>query len=233
MGNRDSKQAEIDWVIFDLGAVLIDWNPRYAFRKMQLELGAAPTDVEAKIDTFIREVATSEWNAQMDSGVSFQDAIDRRAREFPEWKKWLQMWRDEWPSMMREAMTDSVAIFKEVVRQREAGRLKGVLALSNWEAGTFKIAKARFPFLAEFDARLISGEERLIKPDPRFFRLLESRHGVTPGRAIFVDDLTKNTQVAEDLGYQIHLFENASQLRADFEARNILENCVKDGRTSN
>lgn len=223
MENRGFKRVEIDWVIFDLGAVLIDWNPRYAFRRMQTELGVAPTDVEAKIETFIREVATSEWNAQMDAGISFQTAIDRRSIDFPEWKKWLQMWRDEWPSMMREAMADSVAVFKDVVRQRGAGKLRGVIALSNWEAGTFKIAKARFPFLAEFDARLISGEERLIKPDPKFFKLLESRHAVVPARAIFVDDLTKNTQVAKDLGYQVHVFENASRLRADLQARNILD----------
>lgn len=206
--------TQIEWVIFDLGAVLIDWNPRYAY-------GRATKDLE-KIEYFIRHVATSEWNSQMDAGIPFQRAIDRRVQEFPDWGEWLQKWRDDWPTMLHAPIDDSVSIFKDVVARRRDGHLKGVIALSNWEAGTFKIAQARFPFLKDFDARLISGEERLIKPNPDFFRLLETRHGVNPKRAIFIDDLAKNTQVAEDLGYQVHVFESASKLRTDLEGRAVL-----------
>lgn len=210
--------SRIEWVVFDLGAVLIDWNPRYVYRRAIKDQEAG----DEKIESFLKTVATGAWNSQMDAGVLFQQAIDERAQEFPVWREWLQMWRDEWPTMMREAMSESVQIFHEVVERRRAGHLQGVLALSNWEANTFKIAKARFPFLEKFDARLISGEEGLIKPDPAFFRLLETRHGVNPKNAIFVDDLQKNTQVAESLGYTVHLFENAVKLRADFENRGLL-----------
>ncbi len=216
-------ETKIDWVVFDLGAVLIDWNPRYAYRKMARVLGHSSTDVEAKLDFFLHDVATGEWNSQMDAGVVFQTAIDRRAQEFPEWKKWLQMWRDEWPTMMRDAIGESVAVFEETVAARRAGKLKGVIALSNWEANTFKIAQARFPFLSDFDQRLISGEEKLIKPNPAFFKLLESRFGVQPRRSIFVDDLIKNTEVAASLGYEVHLYQNAAQLRQAFENRNVLD----------
>lgn len=219
--------TEIEWVIFDLGAVLIDWNPRYAYRKVHSELGITATEVEEMMDHFLRDVATNAWNARMDAGTLFQTAIDTRASEFPEWKNWLQIWRDEWPTMMRDLIKDSVAVFKDTAARRRAGKLKGVIALSNWEAGTFKIAQARFPFLEEFDARLISGEEKLIKPDPAFFKLLETRFGVNPKQAIFVDDLTKNTEVATSLGYHVHLFKTADGLRKDFEARNILERISK------
>lgn len=227
--------ARIEWVIFDLGAVLIDWNPRYVYGR-ETEIppkdqarprppagGAYPIALAEKIDVFLRDVATGSWNAQMDAGILFQSAIDQRAVEFPLWRDWLQMWRDEWPTMMRAALPESVAVFRDVVARRRRGELRGVLALSNWEANTFKIARARFPFLEDFDARLISGEEKLIKPDPAFFRLLESRHGVVPENAIFVDDLPKNTEVARSLGYHVHLFENASKLRSDFTVRGILE----------
>jgi 2-haloacid dehalogenase len=124
--------------------------------------------------------------------------------------------------MMRAPIPGMVELFEEVVSLRRRGGLKGVFALSNWEANTFKIAKARFPFLAQFDGRLISGEEKLIKPNPEFFKLLESRYGVDPKRAIFIDDLTKNTQVAAKLGYQVHVFETASKLRVDFEMLKLL-----------
>ncbi len=210
--------GQIDWVVFDLGAVLIDWNPRYVYRRLVADM----PDGEARISKFLAEVATGEWNSQMDAGVLFQGAIDRRILEFPEWKTWLQMWRDEWPSMMKGAIDESVEIFHDVVARRQAGAVKGVLALSNWEANTFKIAQARFPFLQHFDVRLISGEEKLIKPDPAFFRLLEVRHGVDPRRAIFIDDLPKNTRVAESLGYHVHVFETALKLRADLEERGVL-----------
>lgn len=211
--------GQIDWVVFDLGAVLIDWNPRYVYRRFVAD---QPDGGETKIAKFLAEVATGEWNSQMDAGTLFQGAIDRRVAEFPEWKTWLQMWRDEWPTMMKGAMDDSVAIFREVVARRRSGAVKGVLALSNWEANTFKIAQARFPFLQDFDVRLISGEEKLIKPDPAFFRLLETRHGVDPKRAIFIDDLPKNTRVAESLGYHVHVFETALKLRQDLEDREVL-----------
>lgn len=210
--------SQLDWVIFDLGAVLIDWNPRYVYRRET----KGQVDGEEKIERFLKEIATGEWNSQMDAGIPFQTAIDQRIGDFPEWQGWLQMWRDEWPTMLKDILSESVAIFHDVVAERRAGRLKGVLALSNWEAGTFKIAQARFPFLRDFDARLISGEERLIKPNPEFFKLLESRHGVNPKRAIFIDDVPKNTQVAESLGYHTHLFEDAGKLRTDLKTRGVL-----------
>ncbi len=218
-------KSEIDWVVFDLGAVLIDWNPRYVYNR---HISPGP-EGEAKIEKFLKDVATSEWNSRMDAGTLFQKAIDERVSQFPDWKDWLHMWRDEWPTMMRSALPETVEIFQEVVGRKRTGHLKGVLALSNWEANTFKIAKARFPFLQDFDGRLISGEEGLIKPDPKFFKLLESRYGVDPSRAIFIDDLTKNTSVAQGLGYRVHVFKEASALRADLESRGVLSGVLDRG----
>ncbi len=208
------QSQTLDWVVFDLGAVLIDWNPRYVYRRF--------TSDETRIEYFLKNVATGEWNSRMDAGELFQAAIDERAREFPEWKEWLQAWRDHWPTMLHGPISETVQVFEEVVAQRRQGRLKGVLALSNWEANTFKIARARFPFLENFDARLISGEEKMIKPDPRFFRLLMERHGVVPERAIFIDDVDKNIEAATKLGFQTHHFVKAAGLRTRLHELGVL-----------
>lgn len=199
------QSQTLDWVVFDLGAVLIDWNPRYVYRRFSSD--------ENRIDFFLKEIATGEWNSRMDAGELFQSAIDERVTEFPEWKEWLQAWRDHWPTMLHNSIPESVTVFGEVVDRRRQGFLKGVLALSNWEANTFKIAQARFPFLNDFDGRLISGEERMIKPDPRFFRLLMERYGVVPEKALFIDDVAKNIEAANKLGFQTHHFTDPANLR--------------------
>jgi 2-haloacid dehalogenase len=205
----------LDWVVFDLGAVLIDWNPRYVYRRF--------TSDEAQIESFLDRVATGEWNSRMDAGELFQAAIDDRVAQFPEWKEWLQAWRDHWPTMLSGPIQPAVEIFEQVVIQRRIGRLKGVFALSNWEANTFKIAKARFPFLEQFDARLISGEERLIKPDPRFFRLLIDRHQLLPERSLFIDDVRKNIEAASALGFHTHHFTSPESLRAHLVELKVIE----------
>lgn len=210
---QPSALTRPDWIVFDLGAVLIDWNPRYVYRRV--------TKDEAKIETFLREVATSEWNSQLDAGTPFAAAIAKRIEEFPEWREWLEMWRVDWPTMLNGPIDDAVSIFMELVEQRKHGKIKGIFALSNWEANTIKIAKARFPFLQHFDGRLISGEERLIKPDPRFFQLLESRFGIVPERSFFIDDVMKNIETAKNLGFQTHHFVQAQALREDLERRSV------------
>jgi len=206
--------SQIQWVVFDLGGVLIDWNPRYAYRRLDAD--------DEKIEIFLRDVATSAWNSQMDAGTLFQAAIDQRILEHPEWKDWLQLWRYDWPTMLRGPINDAVDVFESVVSKRESGSLKGLYALSNWEANTIKIARARFGFLSRFDAKLISGEEKLIKPDPRFFSLLESRFGVDPKKTLFIDDLQSNTKVAESLGFQTHVFKNATLLQNELRRLGVL-----------
>ena len=101
----------IDWVIFDLGAVLIDWNPRYAYRRVAG--GALESDLwsshDEKIEHFLKKVATSEWNSQLDAGLSFERAIAARRVDFPDWSEWLEMWRHDWPTMMRGPIDGTVA----------------------------------------------------------------------------------------------------------------------------
>lgn len=211
----------IRFVVFDLGGVLVDWNPRYVYGK---ETTWPHSDSSlAPIDYFLNHVATGEWNSSMDAGVLFQQAIDQRKASFPQWAEYLQKWRDEWPTMVRGPIDGTVDIFSEVIRARKNGSLAGVYALSNWEANTFKIALARFPFLDWFDGRLISGEERMIKPDPRFFALLETRFGILPDQTLFIDDVLKNIEMAARLGFKTHHFSAPAALRDDLRRQGVIE----------
>ena len=210
----------IDTVVLDLGGVLIDWSPRYAYGSIESKTRS--------LDTFLGTVATTEWNSTLDEGNSFDLAIEERIRLFPEWSDWLRNWKLEWPSMLRGPIQPTLQIVTDLLEARSAGRLKGLFALSNWAASTFCIAQARFPFLGEFDGVLISGQERVAKPDPKFFQLLQTRFGVVPESALFVDDVEKNIRSALTLGYQTYHFGPSAEsaalgLRQKLVASGILE----------
>jgi 2-haloacid dehalogenase len=119
--------------------------------------------------------------------------------------------------MLGGAIEGTVKIFDAL----KSSKKYKLLALSNWSAETFPIAQKRFKFLNEFDAVLLSGHEKLIKPDPRFFNLLVSRHSVIPSRAVFIDDVQKNIDGAKNLGFDAIRFENPDQLKRELKSRYI------------
>ena len=197
-------------IIFDLGGVLIDWDPRYLYRPIFGE------DVAAMED-FLARVCPPDWNRQMDAGVPFADAVAQRQREFPEHADLIALWQDGWPQMLRAAFPDTVAILAEL-RQR-GHRL---VALTNWSAETFPIARERFEFLGWFEDIVVSGVERLAKPDPRIFRLTLERNGLEPAGTVFIDDLPANIGAAAALGLDAVHFQGARDLRADLGRRGLL-----------
>ncbi len=197
-------------IIFDLGGVLIDWDPRYLYRPIFGE------DVAAMED-FLARVCPPDWNRQMDAGVPFADAVAQRQREFPEHADLIALWQDGWPQMLRAAFPDTVAILAEL-RQR-GHRL---VALTNWSAETFPIARERFEFLGWFEDIVVSGVERLAKPDPRIFRLTLERNGLEPAGTVFIDDLPANIRAAAALGLDAVHFQGARDLRADLGRRGLL-----------
>ena len=198
-------------IIFDLGGVLIDWDPRYLYRPIFGE------DVAAMED-FLARVCPPDWNRQMDAGVPFADAVAQRQREFPEHADLIALWQDGWPQMLRAAFPDTVAILAEL-RQR-GHRL---VALTNWSAETFPIARERFEFLGWFEDIVVSGVERLAKPDPRIFRLTLERNGLEPAGTVFIDDLPSNIRAAAALGLDAVHFQGARDLRADLGRRGLLD----------
>lgn len=192
----------IQTLIFDLGGVLIDWNPRYCFERLD--------STGSRIDTFLREVATHDWNSTLDRGVSFDAAIQARSREFPEWSSWLDKWKTEWPTMLKGPIHEMVDVLERAVEAKRSGRLSGVYALSNWSEMTFEIAKARFPFLSHFDGIVISGREKVAKPDPEIFHLLMNRYQIVSETSAFIDDVRKNIETAQALGFRTFHFVEPS-----------------------
>jgi len=193
-------------VVFDLGGVLIDWDPRYLYRTLF-------DGDDGAMETFLSEVVTQEWNGHQDAGRPWSEAIEVLARQHPERRDLIAAFWERWPEMLGGAIDDTVAILAEL---RAAG--VRVFALSNWSAETFPRARPRFPFLDWFDGIVISGEVRLVKPDPRIFRHLLETHGLAAERTVFVDDSETNVAAAVALGMTGIHFAGAEALRRELRS---------------
>ena len=190
-------------VVFDLGGVLIDWNPRHLYRKLF-------AGDDAAMEHFLANVCTSSWNAQQDAGRSFAEACASLKLEHPGHSALIDAWFERQQEMLAGPISGTVEILAEL-------RARGVslYALSNWSAETFPIALKRFDFLQWFQGILLSGKVRLLKPDPRIFQVFCETFAVDPARAVYIDDSPPNSETAAALGmYGIH-FTDSNALRAE------------------
>ena len=193
-------------VVFDLGGVLIDWDPRYLYRKLLAD--------EAAVEEFLATVCTPEWNAEQDRGRPFAEGVAELAERHPEHAVAIAAYHERWPEMLGGDIGGTVELLAEL---RAAGM--PLYALTNWSAETFVVARERFGLLDWFDGVLVSGEERMIKPDPRFFRLLVERFGLAPEATFYVDDSEANVEAARRLGFDAVRFTDPERLRRDLAAR--------------
>ena len=196
-------------VIFDLGGVLVDWDPRNLYRKF--------FDDERAMEDFLAHVCSPAWNEQQDAGRSLAAGTAELAALHPEHAPLIEAYYRRWPEMLAGAIEDSVAVLGAL---RERG--VPLYALTNWSAETFPHARARYDFLAWFDGVVVSGEEGLKKPDPRFFRLLFERYRLTPAGSLFVDDNARNVEAARALGMDALHFTSPERLRRELGARGLL-----------
>jgi 2-haloacid dehalogenase len=203
-------QGRRDTVIFDLGAVLVDWDPRYVYREL------FPDD-ETGMEAFLAEVTTSAWNHQMDGGKPWAEAIEELIALHPEQRELIETYRRRWPEMLGGEIEGTVAVLADL-------RATGVrlFALTNWSAETFPVARERFAWLGWFEGVVVSGEERLTKPDPALYRVLVDRYGVDPAGAVFIDDRTENVAAAESLGMTGIRFTSPEALRLELEALGLV-----------
>jgi len=188
--------------IFDLGGVLIDWNPRHLYRKL------FPAD-ETGMERFLAEVTTSQWNRQMDAGRPFAEAIAELEQIHPEQSGLIRSYFQRWPEMLGDVDAETAAVVRDV----KARGLR-VFALSDWSAETFDMAHDRVPELSLFDDIVISGRMGMTKPDSRLFALACERFAVEPTEAFFVDDLPGNVEGAQRFGLTGIEFSSADQVRA-------------------
>ncbi len=200
----------VDTIIFDLGGVLVDWNPAYVFDRL--------IEDENKRKQFFAEICTSEWNEEQDAGRSLKEATKLLVDQHPEWQEYIEAYYGRWEEMLGGPIQETVAIFREL---KESGKFK-FYALTNWSAELFPIALQKYDFLHWFDGRLVSGEEKTRKPFPEFYQLLLDRFKIRKEEALFIDDNARNAEAAQAMGIPTVRFESPAQLRAELEKRGIL-----------
>jgi 2-haloacid dehalogenase len=203
--------ADIKAIIFDLGGVLIDWNPHYVFNETYF-------DSEQKRKEFFDTICTSDWNEEQDAGRSIVVATQDLIAKHPEWETSIRDFYGRWTEMLKAPIPETVEIFREL---KKSGRYK-IYALTNWQAGLFDIALVRYDFLHWFDGRVVSGEEKTRKPFPEFYQRLLDRYNVKPEEALFIDDNLRNVHAAEAMGIKSLHFEGAAQLRKKLVELGIL-----------
>jgi len=191
---------KINTVIFDLGGVLIDWNPRYVYRTI--------FKTEEEIDWFFENVATHDWNENQDAGYPIAKATEELVAQHPEWEKEIKAYYGRWTEMLGGAIHETVELFRQM---KEIPGLK-TYALTNWSSETFHIALERYDFLHWFDGRVVSGEEKTRKPFHDFYQRLLDRYNVDPSQALFIDDNLRNVQAAEALGIKSIQFKTPGKL---------------------
>ena len=201
---------KIKAIIFDLGNVLIDWNPDYVFDKLF-------EDKEQK-KHFLQNICTMEWNEQQDSGRSLKEATETLVAKYPEWKEYIEAYYGRWKDMLGGPIHDTVEIFRQL---KQSGRYK-LYALTNWSAELFPIALELYEFLHWFDGRVVSGEEKLRKPSSEFYHVLLDRYNLQPQETLFIDDNLRNVKAAEALGMTSIHFQSPEQLKRELEQLQIL-----------
>lgn len=195
-------RGPIEAAVFDLGGVLIDWNPRHLYRKL--------FEDERQMERFLTEVCSPGWNLSLDAGRSFEEGAAELLARHPRSEPLIRAWKERWEEMLGGAVPGTVEILEEL----HAAGLP-LYALTNWSAETFPIGLRLFPFLGRFRHILVSGQVGLVKPDPRIFALLIERTGLTPERSVFIDDSRANVTAAQHIGFRAVRFTGADALRAE------------------
>lgn len=201
----------INTIIFDLGGVLVDWNPKHVFDSTYFES-------EEKREYFFSHICTMDWNEKQDEGRSIVDATQELVAQFPGWEKPIRDYYGRWTDMLGGPIPETVALFRQL---KESGKYK-LYALTNWQVGLFDIALVRYDFLHWFDGRVVSGEEKLRKPFPEFYHRLLDRYNVNPAEALFIDDNLRNVKAAEELGIKSVHFQSPGQLKNVLQEIKIL-----------
>ncbi len=195
--------------VFDLGGVLIDWNPRYLYKKI-----FASAD---EMEYFLSVVCPPAWNTLLDAGRPFAEALAEAKAKHPGYAAQIDAYGARWAEMLGGPVEGSVAVLREV-------KTKGgsIYALTNWSAETFPIAREKYDFLTWFDGILVSGEEKLAKPDPAIYKRLLDKFNLRAEDCVFIDDNSANVEAAEKLGfYGVH-FSSPDLLRAELNRQQIL-----------
>lgn len=208
--SESSARRPVEAVVFDLGGVLIDWDPRHLYRKL--------FDDSAAMERFLAEVCSQSWNEQADLGRPTAEITAELCAVHPGKRSLIESYYARFSEMMSGAIEGSVDILR-----RLHARGMPLFALSNFSAETFPLARRRFAFLEHFSGLVISGEEGMTKPDRRIYELTVERHALNPAHTLFIDDRDDNAQAARAAGWQALHFTSPKQLARDLERLGLLD----------
>jgi 2-haloacid dehalogenase len=196
-------------VVFDVGGVLLDWDPRHLYRKL--------FDDEAEMNRFLSEVCTLEWHHAHDLGVPPEQTVPPLVEAHPEHAERIWAWPRRSEEMLAGPIEESVEILREL---KERG--VPLYALTNMESWTYPGRRERYAFLRWFDGTVVSGFEGLAKPDPRIYELLLERFALSPHTTLLIDDSPQNVAAARRVGLQAIQFESPAALRDELVATGLL-----------
>jgi 2-haloacid dehalogenase len=202
--------ADVKAVVFDIGGVLVDWDPRHLYR-------AYFDGDEALMEHFLENVCTPAWNVEQDRGRPWDEAVALLTAEYPECRELIRAYRERWEDMV----SDTIAGVPDIVWElKERG--VPLYLLTNCAVDTFGLMRARFDVFSAFDGAVVSGAEGLLKPDPALFRRLIERFALDPAATLLIDDVPVNVAGAEAVGLRAHHFTGAAGLRSALEGMGVL-----------
>lgn len=197
-------------IIFDLGGVLIDWNPDYVYRTI--------FDKEEEMKWFYQNICTSDWNEEQDAGRSLHEGTEILIKQFPEHEANIRAYYGRWQEMLGGPIQETVNILRHL---KENPDYK-LYALTNWSAETFSVALQRYDFLHWFDGRIVSGEEKTRKPFIEIYQRMVERFNIDPTRAIYTDDNTRNLPPARELGIHTIHFQSPQQFKKELQRLSVI-----------
>lgn len=192
---------KIENIIFDFGGVLVDWNPRYLYRDYFQN--------ESEMEHFLHFICTDAWNLEQDRGRPLAEGTRLLQDKFPEYHSLIKLYYDKWEVMLHGDIPETVSLLYQLKEKYK------IFGLTNWSAETIPIAYERFSFFRAFDGIVVSGEEKLIKPDKKLYHLLLDRYNLNAENTIFIDDNIKNIKAAKEIGLVAIHFESSGQLEAE------------------
>jgi 2-haloacid dehalogenase len=205
-----SRNSHLQAIIFDFGGVLLDWDPRYLYRKFF-------NGNHEAMERFLADIGFMEWNLQQDKGRPFAVAVAELSAQFPHYADLIRAYDERWEESIAGPIQPTVDILYAL---KQAGyRLYG---LSNWSVETFRRTRNKYAFFDWFEDIVVSGEVRLVKPDPRIYRLTLDRIGRTAQECLFIDDSEANVAVADRLGFKSIRYESPGQLKVELQRLGVL-----------
>jgi 2-haloacid dehalogenase len=206
--------GKIAALVFDLGGVLMDWSPHYLYRQF--------FDADsAKVDRFLKEIGFAEWNQQFDQGYLFSEGVNQLIKRFPAYQELIQAYDERWEETLAGPIQPTVEVLRELKARADRAEFS-LNALTNWSAEKFATIRHKYEFFDWFETIVVSGQEKLIKPDHRIFRVLLQKSGRLAHECLFVDDSAANIKAAKCLGFDTIHFQSPEQLRMELCQRGLL-----------